>query len=150
MIPFNGERKINWAVMVRRKQSASVMEGYTELNLSLSLCFSYSASLSLLYTVTDNGLLKDPEEDDSVWWSVARACHLCTAHSEEYTAINLHHVRLCLTLPSLTCQLLGGVSPLPPWHIIHSRINWGTNSMNKWEYTVREVKRQAKHTFSGQ
>lgn len=27
MIPFNGKPEINWAVMVRRKQSASVMEG---------------------------------------------------------------------------------------------------------------------------
>lgn len=46
------------------------------------------------------------------------------------------------------CLHAGGTSPLPPECIAHPRINKGNNSMNKGNCAVREVKRQAKHTFS--
>lgn len=97
--------------------------------------------------MTDNGLPKDPEGNDSFWCCVARASHSSTAHTEEYVAINLCHVCLCLTSPSLTCQLLPAcrryISPMPPNNIIHSRINKGNNSMNKGKMRCKRGKAAA-------
>lgn len=97
MIPFNGEPKITGAVMVRRKQSASVMERCTQ-HLSLSLWFLYT-SLSLLCTVTDSGLPEDPEENDSVWCSVARASYPSTA---THRGIRCHQSSSCLPVSYIT------------------------------------------------
>lgn len=98
MIPFNGETKITGAAMVRRKQSASVMEGYTKHHLSLSFRFLYT-SLSLLYTVTDTGLPEDPEENDSVWRSVARASYPSTA---THRGIRCRQSSSCLPVSYIT------------------------------------------------
>lgn len=120
MIPLNGEPEINWAVMVRRKQSASVMEWHTEhYNISLSVSYTRSPFPTLWLTVGSQKCL------------VLCATRLPFVYGT-YQGIHRHQSSSCppvsyiiISDTSTATCMAEGVSPLPPSHIIHSRINKG-------------------------